>query len=357
MAMGDWIFAITIASAGSFMAATGLIVQKWTHNADKDANEEEKVSMFCRWKWWLGVGMMLIPAATEGWALMLAPLSIIAPLSGETVVFNTILAVAFLKEKTNWVEISAMIIIISGIACTSLFGSRDSVDYTADELFDLFEKTSMYIYMSVIACIMGFSVFLMYQKDRIPVRLHAFAYANFAGCCGGQQNAFLKGSMELLKETIDGNNQYDKYQTYIMLVCTVGLAIGQLVILNYGMAQHDAVIYIPMYQASISAYGAIAGGVYFREFWGFDLLQASMFSLGIFLICMGLLLMGVARVLLGDGDEPEEIEMTAKKIDGPDQEFDKIDPDGIEVHVALGVPQSPSSPLSKMATVGDGKFC
>jgi len=289
---GEWAIALLVASLGSFLAALGLIVQKWTHNKDADKEESEKTSMFCRWQWWLGVSMMLIPAGTEGYALMLAPLSIIAPLSGETVVFNTILAVSFLKEKTNWIEIIAMAIIISGIACTSIFGSRDSTDYTADELFDMFNRTSMFIYMAVIALVMLASTALMYSKEHIPTKLHAFAYANFAGCCGGQQNAFLKGVMECLKETIDGDNQFDDWRTYILLVCTVGLAVGQLLVLNYGMAQHEAVTYIPMYQATISAYGAVAGGVYFREFWGFDTLQACMFALGIGLICAGLVLMG-----------------------------------------------------------------
>jgi len=52
----------------------------------------------------------------------MAPLAILAPLSGEVVIWNVLLAVYFLGETTNSIEISAMALIISGIAISVAFG-------------------------------------------------------------------------------------------------------------------------------------------------------------------------------------------------------------------------------------------
>jgi len=314
------LFGIILASVGSVSAATGLIIQKVTHNEDLEKEEEEKTHMMCRWKWWVGLGLLtIIPAVLEGWSLMLAPLSIIAPLSGTTVVLNTILAIWCLKEKTNWCETAALGLIVGGIALTSLFGSREQRDYTTDDLLELYQAWGMYVYYGCfVMWVLGSAYVAMNVKT--PSGLNAFAYA-IAGVLGGGQNVFLKCFTELLKTSIDGNNQFDKFVMYPIMLAVGILAIGQMLWLNWGMTQHDAVAYIPMYQATLAVYGSISGGIYFQEFAQMDGLKASMYGLGLVIVCGGLMTMGQGEHSakkkggVGDGEAPCEFHLKELELD------------------------------------------
>ena len=50
---------------GAVMAASALVVQKYTHMEDKDKPEEERRWMICRPKWWIGVALLGISGLME----------------------------------------------------------------------------------------------------------------------------------------------------------------------------------------------------------------------------------------------------------------------------------------------------
>jgi len=123
---------------GSMLACGGITLQKLTHNKDDQKGESEKISMLCRGHWWLGVSCMTGAGLLEGWSLSFAALALIAPFSGLTVVFNTLVAVHILKERSSCMQIVAVTIILLGIACTSAVGPKDSQSYTVHQLVNMF---------------------------------------------------------------------------------------------------------------------------------------------------------------------------------------------------------------------------
>lgn len=325
---------------GSFLAAGGLIIQKTTHNSDNEAEEEEKTSMFCRWRWWAGLGSIVSAGLLEAWSYTFAPLSVIAPLSGFTVVVNTGMAVLFLGETTSYKEVSFMSLIIIGISLTSAFGSREDKDYTSDQFSHMFQGCQyedsnlgpltttvngttrgdniayynddcpwgiMFGYYVGILGVFVFSTVVIKCFKNLP-RLNAFGYANFAAICGGQQNMFLKVSVELLSTTFSGDGNQFKYgRTYIFVIMVGILAFAQITMLNAGLSRHEAISYIPVYQAMLVVWGSTAGGVYFYEFAKFDALAGSMFALGILFIAGGLFALTVlvvkAPTVVKEGEE------------------------------------------------------
>ena len=56
--------------------------------------------------------------------------------------------------------------------------------------------------------------------------------------------------MELLMTSIHGNNQFDRPLVYVIITLTIALAATQIIVLNLGMAQNDAISFIPMYQVT-----------------------------------------------------------------------------------------------------------
>lgn len=285
-------FGIMLALTGKMSASLGLIVKKLSHNEDLGKDVKERSSMLCRWKWWVGLVMLaVLPGVCDGWALMYAPLSIVAPIAGTTIAINTILAVWLLGENTSMMEILATVTILGGVCLTSIFGSRHTEEYSAAELVELFQCTPMYVYYAVIGLDLVASTVVTQTCSHIP-GLHAFAFANIAGCLGGQQNLFLKGLAELLFKTFGGDSQFHEFATYVFFIGFPLLATSQMIILNIGLAQHDAVSYIPMYQAAFAMYGAVAGGVYFQEWYEMTLFKAVMFMLGLGCVLIGLVLIG-----------------------------------------------------------------
>lgn len=90
---------IGLALLGSLLSATGLVLQKHSHNIG-----ESDFALWHRWRWWLGfVLLVIVGGCTDAVALMIAPLSVIAPLCGATLVFNALLAAHFLGRAISTV--------------------------------------------------------------------------------------------------------------------------------------------------------------------------------------------------------------------------------------------------------------
>jgi len=313
-------FGIMLALIAKLSASLGLIVKKMSHNDEeaKGGDESEHTPMVLRPKWWCGLALLaIIPGVCDGWALMYAPLSVIAPLAGTTIVFNTILAIWCLKEETNTLETAGACAILAGVAFTSVFGSRHTEEYSAEQLADLFVCIPMYIYYALIFLVVAASVVVINLCKHIK-GLHAFAYGNIAGCLGGQQNLLLKGTAELLFRTFSGDNQFNKFATYPIVIGFPVLAIAQMVVLNMGLAQHDAVSYIPTYQAAFAMYGAIAGGIYFQEWYDMGLFKACMFILGLGMVLFGLVLIGRSRSLRDAAAAAESSALASEDSDDKD---------------------------------------
>ena len=93
--MQTWWLGVVLRVTGSVVSSLGLVMMKHSHNVG-----ELKKHLICRWRWWIGFFCLVITGGVlDAIALMLCPLSLIAPLFGLTVVTNSLGAVLFLGEK------------------------------------------------------------------------------------------------------------------------------------------------------------------------------------------------------------------------------------------------------------------
>lgn len=285
---------------GSFLSAGAFIVQKLTHN------DESEVHMCCRWRWWLGFLMLLTSGILEGISLSYAPLSIVAPLSGLTVILNTIFAVVFLKETYRWIESVIVVLLAAGIGLTTSFGAHTQAKHMdAEYLSHLLFRDSMSYYYAGGFGLLIVLVFMIvsYQKCHQFKRLEAFGYATTASFFGAQQNMFLKCGFLMLKETLQGSKQYQHAFFWETVALAFVFAVSQITILNMGLSRHDAVSYIPVYQAALVVFGVVAGGYYFKEFDTLENTDLIGFVSGIGLIVSGLMAMTAVPPLDSDRDE------------------------------------------------------
>jgi len=317
----DWIVGVIVASASCLITSCAIVMQKVSHIEDHQAAPEEHTNFLLRPKWWLAVLVMLGSSGLSGWSLALAPLSMVAPLSGETVVWNLAFAVYLLGEKTNRLELSAMIFIIVGMVLAVLFGPHHTHKETAMEEVNAFVTPRMLIYGCSFMAIVGLSLVLIgctaAGKRWAQPRVNSFAYAHLAGLIGGQSQLFFKcGVMIMSNDTFETHPIW-----WVMTALLISVALIQLVVFNTGLEIHDAVTYVPIYQAGLSVYGSVAGGVYFEEFRNFTSVQMACFVGGVSLVDLGLLMPLWVSIM-----RPGDVEMFAG-VDAPAQElFENLSP-------------------------------
>jgi len=152
----------------------------------------------------------------------------------------------------------------------------------------------MLFYFIGIAVIMALSIFLIHNTPNRP-RLNSLGYAHLAGCIAGQTQLFLKCGIDLLS----ASDPLGEWLFWVSLGIAGISALCQLYVLNKGLALHEAVTYVPTYQACLSIYTGVAGGFYFQEFENLSDLQIWLSVLGIFLVCLGL---AVPLIIVSWGD-------------------------------------------------------
>lgn len=135
------------------------------------------------------------------------------------------------------------------------------------------------------------------DADGVPVayrpfrKLHPLCYAGLAGTFGAQTCLFAKSTAEIIKTSIQGDNQMTEPLTYVIL-----LAMGTTIFLEQhwlasGLQYFDALYIVPVFQAFFIGVSVIGGATYFNELANFTTLQWLFFPFGVLLCLAGVLLL------------------------------------------------------------------
>lgn len=271
---------------GSLVSSGGLVLMKYS------AMVEQEEPIYRRWRWWLGfVCLVILGGGIDALALYLCPLSLIAPMSGVTIVTNSIFMTCFLGEQMSGMQVIATAVVVVGCSLTSAFGTHQEANFDAQGIVELLEEWYIIPYYFCTIVVFAISIAVICYPGRSTFA-QALAYANIAGILGGNQNTYLKCIMELISESIYGEMQLTHLLIYMLFIVFAIAAVAQLYILNEGLAKHSAVEYLPMYQSSLTIYGVIAGGVFFQEFRHFNTVSWVMFPVGVLVVLIGLLMFG-----------------------------------------------------------------
>jgi len=285
--------------------SSGLVCQKYSHNVG-----EMRKPMLHRWRWMLGMIAILMGGVCDSLALSCGPLSGIAPLSGVTILLNSLFASYFLGEIIRLVEIFATFIIFGGATLTSVFGANPVPAHSVQELFELFGRSSFTIYLTIVATVVIFCLLILRASTGTWVyhKMAPFCYAAVAAGLGGIELVMLKCVVEVLTvHFVHHKDQFSEPDAAILIgifALTAGL---QLYTLNLGLAACNAVRLLPVYQ-SIFIFNAVSGGAaYFHEFNNFSQKQWTYFPAGVSLVLLGTL------ILTCTGSAPETAEPTISK--------------------------------------------
>lgn len=304
---GNWVIGVLCSTLASFGTVVGMLLQKWSHmqeskKATASLNNSEgaevaKTHVMCRPLWWLSLFfMILVPAPLDIAAFAFASQSLLAPLSGITLLLNAVFAPLVLKEKVTRQDLVASVLIAVGAAITTVFGAHTQTQYTVPTLYILFARPE-WIFFQVLANVGVVTLWLavrlaLAERTRFPsLRLLlknnlAYLLAVLVALSGAQQMVFTKTVSELILESFEGNMQFTYLLTYVLIGLAIWMAVFQIGYLNKGLELFDAVYFLPLYNAALIVLCIVVGGVYFDEVAHVTWLQIALFVLGV-LICVG----------------------------------------------------------------------
>jgi len=293
-----------LASVGSTF---GLVLQKLAQIRNDALPDDQKYASWggIIWSptWVCGLLLMvLVPFPLDMIAFSLAPQSLVVPLTGFTLVLNQVVAPCVLKERVTCQDWVGTGVICSGIVLTTAFGSHCSYVYSVDQMMDLFDKRPFQI--AELAFIISTLVcwICAYCGERgfiqsSPVS-RSILYAYMAGAVGAQQQIFLKATGEVFESSINGDDQWgSKWECYLFIALCVVFAIGQIYMLNKGLALWSAIKYLPLYNVILIVLSTAYGSLFYEEYKDLDIYGIICFPIGVLIVAVG-------AAILGCKDEP-----------------------------------------------------
>ncbi|CAK4607863.1 unnamed protein product [Aphanomyces euteiches] len=278
----------------------GLNIQKYSFILQERQPEHERKPYNTQWRWWLGLLGVAIGSIADFAALTYAAQSIIAPVGAFTLVANIFFAHYWLRERLGRNDLFGTILICIGAVMVTIFGSHSSTSYSLDELLALYYRWDMLIYVAAICAILSLLYTMLCRSEEAlknhgnmsdeykPFRkIHPLAYSGLSGIFGAQSVMFAKSTGELIKQTSHGDNQFDKFLTYVILVCLVMTISMQTHLLSLGLKNFDALYIVPVFTCFYITFSVLGGAVYFEEFKSFGQVQWLCFPAGVFITICG----------------------------------------------------------------------
>lgn len=249
---------VVMGCAASFITCLGLNLQKLS--LCEPANEN--VAPCQQPKWLAGLACVVVGSVIDFVSFGLAPQSLIAPLAALSLLFNIGMASYLLGEKYCRTDLYATAIIFFGTAVTITNASHKEIDYSFQDLRELWLKDRMLTYVFLVLLAVAFHYFLIWivRSQNLIGRKWKLAemlgYCGFAGITGGQSLLFAKSIMEMIKYTFHGGDPFFHFEAYLAVAILALCLYSQINFLNAALKGFDSLYVIPCYERSVYASAA-----------------------------------------------------------------------------------------------------
>ena len=302
--LGIWGIVISIIAA--VFTSAGLCLQKVVHKRilnNPELAPAHKHPLYLAGVAYVALGLILKTALD-----FLLPLSTVAPLSAQTVVYSTFFEYLFLDGELSRISIISLIFVIIGII-VSMMGANidDGSGYNLHDLWHLFmTETCVILSGSLLAIIIGLREIFKSPpsaasssssspssiKNALGLLYLSFCSAVFAGWFGTASKALV----ELIKYAfLHGMHTSDAKRSgiWIVLIFLPLLGIPKLRYVGYALSEYHHLQFLPLYQSLTIAANVMCGLVYFQDM-SDSRTQGTYASLPIFMIGLVSICVGVA---------------------------------------------------------------
>eukprot|EP00928_Gymnodinium_smaydae_P066062 TRINITY_DN49109_c0_g1_i1.p1 TRINITY_DN49109_c0_g1~~TRINITY_DN49109_c0_g1_i1.p1 ORF type:complete len:439 (+),score=83.90 TRINITY_DN49109_c0_g1_i1:38-1318(+) len=298
-----WEVAVAVYILASLLAVVGFNLQKSAIAAQaRNAEWKQLGEAVMSPTWFLGFCLgVLMPLPLHAVAYYNAPMSLLAPLSGATVVLNIFVTPYFLNESWEyWPDAAASALIVLGMYMTTSTGSvgQDGRHMTVHRFYELAGSTLFCGCLSVLLVALlaswGYQAFYRKQiretakaRPSAPPMAHVMQPALIAAGMSVFTNIGFKSAMEFLKAGSRANFA-------LLMVLILPIAVFQLQVVNYGMRLYSQLLFYPVYHAVQVIVNSIYGAIFFQEYREIFSVDSRMelFVMGVVIVASGIALLG-----------------------------------------------------------------
>lgn len=255
-----------VASFSCLLSTIALLMMK------RSADLESGLPICKRYRWLAGFTLNTTSELfLTSLAMSLAPLSLIAPVAGLSIVFSALLAhwgcVMGVRERLTRVDWLCTALVLFGVVLATSFGPQnDAVPEYARVQRSFLGPAFIFFSLTCITVIFGWTTFWMapcfaYWRPGPSSLTTAFFSGYSAAACGAFSQLFLKIVMVAIRTLINGDS------SPLWMPVTWGSAVGlattaplQLYLLNMTLASGAVTFTVPLYTSLIMILTIAAGG-------------------------------------------------------------------------------------------------
>ncbi|KAL2149911.1 hypothetical protein VTH82DRAFT_7587 [Thermothelomyces myriococcoides] len=297
---GSIALGITVGLLSTSVQSLGLTLQRKSHilEDEKDPYDVRRPP-YRRRRWQLGMAMFIISNVVgSSVQISMLPLPVLSTLQASGLVFNSICATLILGEPfTRW-SLWGTLLVCAGAVLIAVFGAIPSPAHKLSELLDLLGRRPFVLWMAFQAffvislavateLVSHFTTLMQDPRFRLA---RGFSYGCISGTLSAHSLLVAKSAVELIVRTIaDGKNQFVHWQSWILVLGLVTLALSQLYYLHRGLKLVSTSVLYPLIFCIYNIIAILDGLIYFRQTDLINPLRACLIALGTVILLSGVL--------------------------------------------------------------------
>ncbi|PYH97712.1 DUF803 domain protein [Aspergillus ellipticus CBS 707.79] len=299
------------------LQAIGLTLQRKSHILEDEKHPYDlRRPPYKRRRWQLGMFMFVI-ANIVGSTIQITtlPLPVLSTLQASGLVFNTIFATLILGEAFTRYSLVGTGLVCVGALLIAVFGAVGEPAHTLDQLLELLQRRNFVLWMAGTAVM----VLVIYLGSRLlrflasPSRskytsprgsymphlqlshgrvrlIRGLSYGMISGILSAHSLLLAKSAVELLVRTVvDRVNQFNRWQSWVILLAMIALALSQLFYLHRGLKLCSTSVLYPFVFCIYNIIAIIDGLIYFQQMSQLAGFHAGLISLGTIVLLGGVL--------------------------------------------------------------------
>lgn len=291
--------------------------------AEDEKEDHIRQPPYRRRQWQIGMLLFLL-ANIIGSSIQITtlPLPLLSTLQASGLVFNSILATLLLKEPWTRRTGVGTVLVAGGAVLISLFSALPEPSHSLKQLLVLFQEPSFLVWfilslLFVLAVlVMDFSLRKCISQQRAEsarIRLvRGMSYGLISGVLSAHALLLAKSAVELIVTSVkEKTNQFGEYQSWIMLLAFLVMALSQLYYLHLGLKLISTSILYPFVFCIYNIVAILDGLIYFRQMDRLPPLHAGLIALGTVVLLSGVLALSWR---LHDEEDAEHPEMAQSEI-------------------------------------------
>lgn len=222
--------------------------------------------------------MTFVSSALSILAVGLAPMSLVAPLSGLTVLLNLLMTPYFLGERLHVaIDLPVALLIVVGAGCTSVFGPHKERSYNADVIQDLLSSQQTVVYVLVSILVVTLCELEMRRSRRNAnagepgqaekAKLRGMMLTAFvAAVCAGLSGVGMKAAGGMARIKFHGVGEATP--GFVIAVTTISLmaALFELNVISRGLWLYEQTVFLPVSKALNIISNTMMGLFIYEEF-------------------------------------------------------------------------------------------